>query len=121
MVAPLAPFAVSAAIGLAKDAVGKVAQALDPKATAEAKARKTAEDFESMFLEQTFDRLFSSIGDEGPLGENGTGGPVWRSMLVKEYAGNIVKSGGVGIAGQVFSEMMRLQEQGGGAKSGEIR
>ena len=31
-------------------------------------------------------------------------------MLVKEYAGNVVKSGGIGIADQVFREIMRLQE-----------
>ena len=107
MVAPLAPFLVSAAAGLAKGAVGQIAQALDPKAD---KARKTAEDFETMFLEQTLDRMFASVGEDGPLGENGTGGPVYRSMLVKEYAGNIVKSGGIGIGSQVFSEMMRMQE-----------
>jgi Rod binding domain-containing protein len=109
MVAPLASFAVSAAVGLATNAIDK---ALDPKV---AKARKTAGDFETMFLEQTLERMFTSLGDDGPMGENGTGGPVYRSMLVKEYAGNIVKSGGVGIADQVFREMMRMQEGGSDA------
>lgn len=105
MPAPLAPFLVSAAAGLAKSAVGALGGAApDPK------AKKTAEDFEAMFLEQSLDRMFSSIGEDGPMGENGTGGPVYRSMLVKEYAGNIVKSGGVGIAAQVYQEILRLQE-----------
>jgi flagellar protein FlgJ len=112
MVAPLASFAVSAALGIAQHAVGAIKDALDPKA---AKTRKTADDFESMFLEQTLDRMFQSVGEDGPLGENGTGGPVYRSMLVKEYAGNIVKSGGVGIGDQVFREMMRMQEGSGHA------
>ena len=31
-------------------------------------------------------------------------------MLVKEYAGTIVKSGGIGLGDQVFREIMRLQE-----------
>jgi Rod binding domain-containing protein len=106
MVAPLASFAVSAAMGIAGKAISKAADALDPKAV---KAHKTASDFEAMFLEQTLDRMFSSIGDEGPLGDNGTGGSVYRSMLVKEYAGNIVKSGGIGIGDQVFREILRLQ------------
>jgi len=110
MTAPLATFAVSAAAGMAQDLVSKAAQTFNPKAAGEAKARKTAEDFETMFLEQTLDRMFSSVGEEGPLGENGTGGPVYRSMLVKEYAGSIVKSGGIGIGEQVFREIMRLQE-----------
>ena len=114
MVAPFAPFVVSAAAGLAKSVADTVASALGggkpAPNPAEAKARKTGEDFETMFLEQTLDRMFSSVGEDGPLGENGTGGAVYRSMLVKEYAGNIVKSGGVGIGDQVFREIMRLQE-----------
>jgi Rod binding domain-containing protein len=104
MVAPLAPFLVSAAAGLAKGVIDTVADA------GASKAKKTATDFETLFLEQSLDTVFSTVGEEGPMGENGTGGSVYRSMLVKEYAGNIVKSGGVGIADQVFREMMRFQE-----------
>jgi flagellar protein FlgJ len=74
------------------------------------KAKKTAQEFETMFLEQTLERVFASSGTEGPLGDNGTGGAVYRSMLVKEYAGGIVKSGGVGIASQIHRELLKLQE-----------
>ena len=63
-----------------------------------------------MFLENTLDKLTASEGTDGPMGENGTGGGVYRSMLTKEYAGQIVKSGGVGIGDQVYREMMRMQE-----------
>ena len=83
-----------------------------PLTPAEAKARKTAEDFESMFLEQSLERMFASPDAEGPLGDNGTGGEVYRSMLVKEYAGTIAKSGGVGIADQIYREIIKLQEGG---------
>ena len=74
------------------------------------KAKKTAQEFETMFLEQTLERVFASSGTEGPLGDNGTGGAVYRSMLVKEYAGGIVTSGGVGIASQIHRELLKLQE-----------
>jgi peptidoglycan hydrolase FlgJ len=79
-----------------------------------AKITKTSEDFETMFLENTLERMFSSAGEEGPLGENGTGGATWRSMLTNEYAKNITQSGGVGIAKSVMSEMIRIQEASGG-------
>jgi flagellar protein FlgJ len=105
----LAPFLASAAAGLAGEAPGS-AKASDGRALAEARARRTADDFETMFLEQSLERMFSSVGEKGPMGENGTGGPIYRSMLVKEYAGTIVRSGGVGISSQVFREIMRLQE-----------
>jgi peptidoglycan hydrolase FlgJ len=108
---PFAPFLVSAGIGLAKGVVERVAdQATREPSPAEVKARKTASEFEAMFLEQSLDQVFATVGEDGPLGGNGAGGPVYRSMLVKEYAGNIVKSGGVGIGDQVFREIMRLQE-----------
>ena len=112
MAAPLAALAATAAGRLAVGVAGQVANALQPRAPNEAKARKTAQDFESMFLEQTLERLFASGGADGPLGDNGMGGEVYRSMLVKEYAGNIARSGGVGIAAQVYREILKMQESG---------
>jgi Rod binding domain-containing protein len=82
----------------------------DVPSAAKDKARKASQDFEAMFLEQTLERVFSSSGTEGPLGDNGTGGAVYRSMLVKEYAGALTKSGGIGIADHVYREMMKIQE-----------
>lgn len=80
------------------------------------KIAKTSEDFETMFLENTLERMFASAGEEGPLGENGTGGATWRSMLTNEYAKNISKSGGVGIAKSVMGEMLRIQEAANGGR-----
>ena len=119
---PLATFAASAAVGVGKSLIGSLAKTdadtMDTaKATASAKARKTADDFEKMFLEDSLEKLTQSEGTEGPLGENGTGGGVYRSMLTKEYAKQIVKSGGVGIADSVFREIMKMQ---GAASDGAI-
>jgi len=87
------------------------ATAPDPaRAENRAKAEKASQDFEAMFLEQMLERVFPSGGEEGPLGDNGTGGAVYRSMLVKEYAGQMARSGGVGVADAVYREMLRLQE-----------
>jgi peptidoglycan hydrolase FlgJ len=112
---PLATFAASAALQVGKSIAGNIAASVtktadDATKAAEAKARKASTDFESMFLEQSLDRVAQSDGTEGPLGENGTGGGVYRSMLTKEYATQVVKSGGVGIADQVYREMMKMQE-----------
>ena len=92
---------VAASLGTAPD--GLIGSA------SKAKAWKTATEFESMFLESSLDRLTQSEGTDGPLGENGTGGGVYRSMLTKEYAGQIVKSGGVGIADSIFREIIKMQ------------
>ncbi|KAA2244182.1 rod-binding protein [Salinarimonas soli] len=111
MVAPLAAnLAFKGALGLARAALGDASPSAGPKGPRDAKAQKTADDFETMFLEQMLDRMVETAGAEGPLGENGTGGGVYRSMLVKEYAGAIGKSGGVGLSDSVYSEILKLQE-----------
>ena len=108
MAAPLTALANGAAGKLAAGRAGSIVNPLQPPG--DPKARKTAQDFETMFLEQTLERLLASDETEGPLGGNGTGGGVYRSMLAKEYAGSIAKSGGVGIADQVYSEILKIQE-----------
>ncbi len=121
----LASFALPAAARLATSAIKSVGSALGGAAAAagadvlkaeelKAKAKDKANDFERLFLEQTLDRLFASDESEGPLGANGTGGDVYRSMLVKEYAKAVNVSGGIGIADQVYSQLLRLQEGGAG-------
>ncbi|TDR93145.1 rod-binding protein [Enterovirga rhinocerotis] len=109
MVAPLAMIGLSiagdVASGIATDLVKSVASAGQKD-----KIKKTAQDFETMFLEQALERLTENAGDAGPLGGGHDGGGVYRSMLVKEYAGEIVKSGGVGIADSVYRQMLKLQE-----------
>ncbi len=76
------------------------------------KIKKTAQDFESMFLEQMVDRMTETGGAEGPLGSNGTGGEVWRSMLSQQYAKTIAKAGGVGISDQIMRSMIQIQAGG---------
>ncbi|ACA18538.1 conserved hypothetical protein [Methylobacterium sp. 4-46] len=112
---PLAPLAATTAIAAGRALAGVAGAALGTATGGTAKIRKTAQDFESMFLETTLDKLNGSTGSDGPLGENGTGGGVYRSMLNKEYAQSIVKSGGVGIGDQVMREMLRMQEAGNAA------
>lgn len=75
-----------------------------------AKARKASEGFESSFTSSMVEQMFNGMDADGPLGINGPGGGAWRGMLVNEYANSITKAGGVGIAPQVFREMMRHQE-----------
>ncbi|ACL59570.1 rod-binding protein [Methylobacterium nodulans] len=114
---PLAPLAATTAIAGAQALAGVAGTVLSAATGSADKVRKTAQDFESMFLEQTLDKLNGSTGTDGPLGENGTGGGVYRSMLNKEYAQSIVKSGGVGIGDQVMREMLRMQEAGHAASA----
>jgi len=73
----------------------------------------TAQDFESVFLGSMFGEITKQLSGEGPLGGQGAGGDAWRSMLTDELGKSVTQSGGVGIATQVYSELIRLQTQQG--------
>ncbi|MCA1378120.1 MULTISPECIES: flagellar assembly peptidoglycan hydrolase FlgJ [Bradyrhizobium] len=74
----------------------------------QAKAQKTATDFEAMFLNSMFAQMTSGLKGEGPFGDTpGTG--VWRSMLTEQYSKNFAQAGGVGIASDVYRTLILQQ------------
>ncbi|GBD50285.1 rod-binding protein [Methylopila sp. Yamaguchi] len=83
--------------------------AAHPQAKAVSKLDAAAQDFEAVFLTQMMQAMFTDVGDEGPLG-GGAGTDAYRSMLADQYGRNIAASGGVGIAAQVRSELLSLQQ-----------
>lgn len=109
------PLALLGGLSAASDILGGLAGALGARPKTD-KLRETATEFETVFLEQVLDRLTEGEGADGPLGENGTGGGVYRSMLAKEHAAAIVKSGGVGLAGSVYRQLLQMQEGAAGAR-----
>jgi peptidoglycan hydrolase FlgJ len=77
--------------------------------TKQTKARAAAQDFEAVFLNSMFQHMFTGISGDGPFGGGGAVG-VWRSMLTDEYAKSFAKSGGIGIADQVYRTLIARQE-----------
>jgi Rod binding domain-containing protein len=74
-----------------------------------AKARKVAEDFEGFVIGQMLQPMFENLDVEEPFG-GGNAENMWRSMQVDEYGKAIARHGGIGIADQVMSQILRLQE-----------
>jgi Rod binding domain-containing protein len=77
--------------------------------TGAARAKAAAQDFESVFLGQMFQHMFTGIGGDGPFG-GGVGVGIWRSFLTDQYAKSFAKAGGVGLADQVYRSLMAHQE-----------
>ena len=77
--------------------------------TGAAKARASAQDFESVFLQAMISEMMSGLGKDGPLGEGEAGG-AWRGLLVDQYASTVSKAGGIGIADTVYRDILALQE-----------
>lgn len=72
-------------------------------------AREAAESFEAFFISQMLSNMFSGI-ETDPLFGGGQGETVFRSLMIDEYGKSIASSGGLGIADNVMSELVRLQE-----------
>ncbi|HTV37213.1 MAG TPA: flagellar assembly peptidoglycan hydrolase FlgJ [Xanthobacteraceae bacterium] len=72
------------------------------------KAKAASQDFEAMFLNSVFQEMFTGIDGDGPFGGSGSL-KVWRSFLTDQYAKSFAKAGGIGIAADVYQELLRQQ------------
>ncbi len=82
---------------------------LSAKATPQAKARAQAKEFEQVFLTTMFNQMFAGLETSGPF-HGGQAEETWRGMLVDKYAGEVAKSGGIGIADAVYGQLLQVQE-----------
>jgi peptidoglycan hydrolase FlgJ len=78
--------------------------------TREAKARGAAQGFEATYFQNMLESMVAGVGTEGPLGSGQTGGGAWRGFLMDEMSKSMSKTTSLGIAPQVYREMMRFQE-----------
>jgi Rod binding domain-containing protein len=85
---------------------------LDPHATRpdaqQARMRHTAEEFESVFLNEMLSPMFEGLSTDG-LGGGGVGEEMFRPMLIDRYAQAVTHAGGIGIADQIMRELTRMQ------------
>ena len=72
-------------------------------------ARAAAQEFESVFVAQMLEHMFAGVRTDGPFG-GGHAEAVYRSLLLTEYGHAITRSGGIGVADQVMTEILRIQE-----------
>jgi Rod binding domain-containing protein len=73
-----------------------------------AETRRAAEEFEALFLTEMLSPIFDNL-ESGAFG-GGPGERIYRSLLVREYATGIARSGGLGLADAVQREILKLQE-----------
>ncbi len=82
----------------------KMAKTMNP-----AKVERVAAEFESQFLGQIMENMFSTVDTNGFL-DGGDAEETYRSMMINEYGKLMSKAGGIGIAAHVKQEMLRMQE-----------
>jgi Rod binding domain-containing protein len=101
--------AATAELGLSLSSLGNAAGThVQNEMKIKTKVKAAAHDFESMFLNTMFQQMFTGIDGDGPFGGSGSL-KVWRSFLTDQYAKSFVKAGGIGIASEVYQELLRQQ------------
>ena len=72
-------------------------------------AWRAAQDFETQFISTMTQSMFEGITTDGPF-DGGQGESVFRSMLIEQYSKEMTRAGGIGLADQVYREILKLQE-----------
>jgi Rod binding domain-containing protein len=72
--------------------------------------RSKAVELEGVFLNTLVSQMFAGLDTEGAFG-GGFAEKTWRSLQTEQYASQLAEGGGIGLADQIVSEMLRMQEQ----------
>ena len=96
---------IQTAMTIAKSGAVQTPQQTNDPAT----AKKTAQEFEGVFLSQFLSQMFDGISADGPCG-GGQGEMMFRSLMLDEYGKQIASQGGIGLADAVTRELLKTQE-----------
>lgn len=78
-----------------------------PPGSKEAKAHRTATDFEAQFLKSMLEEVYAGLKGEGPLGDAGPGAEAWRSLLIEQQAKAMAAGGGIGLAPYIYRQALK--------------
>lgn len=77
------------------------------------KAKKTAEDFEAVFLTQILNSMTEGLDSDSSAQEEGLSAGdskrQWETYKNEFLARNIAQSGGIGLSGPIMQEILRAQ------------
>ncbi len=79
------------------------------KATVNEGAMKAAKEFESVFITNMLENMYTGIEAEEPFG-GGHAEKIYRSMQIAEYGKEISKNGGLGLSDHIYRELLATQE-----------
>lgn len=82
-----------------------------PKTAFEHKARKSADEFEAIFLSQFLKQMTNGLKTDGPFG-GGHSETIYRDLLNEQMANSISRNGGLGLSDAVYREILKTQEIG---------
>ena len=83
---------------------------MDPSTPGYEKLHKQAVELEGVFLNTLMKEMFSSIATQEESFGGGFAEETWRGMQAEQVANSLAAQGGIGLAGSLMSDLLRLQE-----------
>ena len=83
---------------------------VDPKTPGYDKLHKQAVELEGVFLNTLMKEMFSSIDTSEESFGGGFAEETWRGMQAEQFASAVAEKGGIGLADNLMSDLLRLQE-----------
>lgn len=74
------------------------------------RAWETAQGLEANFFQTMLGAMFEGVDGEGPMGNAAQGQDAWRGMMIENFGQSVAQKGGIGLAPQIYREMLRHQE-----------
>jgi flagellar protein FlgJ len=74
------------------------------------KLHKQAVELEGVFLNTLMKEMFSSIDTSEESFGGGFAEETWRGMQAEQFASALAEKGGIGLADNLMSDLLRLQE-----------
>jgi len=71
--------------------------------------RKIGDEFESMVVSELIKPMFEGLNGDGLFG-GGEGEDAFKSFYIDAIAGQVTRSGGLGVSAQVQKQLLALQE-----------
>jgi peptidoglycan hydrolase FlgJ len=71
-------------------------------------ARKSAEEFETMFLSQMLNTMTEGVGEESEF-SGGSSESTWRSFFNQAAAEQMIAKGGIGLAPRLMADIIAMQ------------
>lgn len=72
--------------------------------------RNQAKELEGVFLNTLMKQMFSGIKTDQSSFGGGFAEETWRGMQAEQVAGSLAEQGGIGLADNLMSDLLRLQE-----------
>jgi peptidoglycan hydrolase FlgJ len=73
------------------------------------KLYRQAKELEGVFLNTLVSQMFAGIKTDGQFG-GGFAEETWRGMQSEQYANHMAEAGGIGLADQLMTDLLALQE-----------